>query len=305
MKKELLYIGLGKMGLNMAERLVGRGWEVVGYDPSEDVRTQAKDRGVRVEETLETALGYVVCPRVIWLMVPHVVVESVLEDILPHLSEGDTVIDGGNSPYKESVRRAELLKEKNIRFLDAGVSGGPRGAAEGACVMIGGERSTFEAHESLFQDIAAPHAYRHFGAPGAGHFVKMVHNGIEYGMMQAIAEGFALMKESDFDLDLKEVADLYNRRSVVESRLIGWLKDGLKVHGEGLEAVSGEVSHSGEGQWTVETAKELGVPVENIEQSLEFRKSSQGNPSYTGKLLSAMRNAFGGHEVNEKVKMKK
>ncbi len=165
--------------------------------------------------------------------------------------------------------------------------------------MIGGEKQIFERYQGLFKDIAAPDAYGYFGKAGSGHFVKMVHNGIEYGMMQSLAEGFAVLKNSEFNLDLKEVARVYNNRSVIESRLVGWLEKALAKHGAGLDDISGEVSHSGEGQWTVETAKEMGIPVDIIEQSLQFRIKSKGNPSFTGKILSALRNQFGGHKVKE------
>lgn len=298
MNKEIFYIGLGKMGLNMARRLVQKNWKVIGYDASEAIRQKAKEEGVHVVETLEVGGGiFYHKPRCFWIMVPHTVVESVLEELSKILQAGDVVIDGGNSPFKESIRRYEEFSQKGIHYLDVGTSGGPGGAESGACVMIGGEREVFETYEELFKDISAPDAYKFFGSPGSGHFVKMVHNGIEYGMMQAIAEGFTLMKQSPFELNLREVADLYNHKSVVESRLIGWLEEGMKHYGEDLENISGEVSHSGEGQWTVDIAKEWNIPVENIEQSLDFRKQSQGNPSYTGKLLTAMRNAFGGHSI--------
>jgi 6-phosphogluconate dehydrogenase len=298
MNKEIFYIGLGKMGLNMTKRLVQKGWKVIGYDASESMREKAREEGIQVVETLkEGGRMFSLKPRCFWIMVPHTVVEKVLEELSDILCEGDVVIDGGNSPFKESLRRHKELSQKGIHYLDAGTSGGPGGAESGACVMIGGERKIFEVYEELFKDISAPDAYKFFGSPGSGHFVKMVHNGIEYGMMQAIAEGFALMKQSPFDLNLREVANLYNHKSVVESRLVGWLEEGMKRYGEDLEMLSGEVSHSGEGQWTVDIAKEWKVPVDNIEQSLNFRKQSQGNPSYIGKLLTAMRNAFGGHSI--------
>ena len=286
------------MGMNMAQRLVGKGWNVIGYDPSPSVREKAQEIGIKTVETISSSHEVLKeTPRCVWIMVPYTVVDDVLGELSNILRSGDVVIDGGNSPFKESIRRHKELSQKGIHYLDAGTSGGPEGAESGACVMIGGEREIFEHCEKLFQDISAPNAYRFFGSPGSGHFVKMVHNGIEYGMMQSIAEGFALMKQSPFDLDLCDVADLYNHKSVVESRLVGWLKEGMEKYGEDLEGISGEVSHSGEGQWTVDSAKEWNVPVENIEQSLNFRKQSQGNPSYTGKLLTAMRNAFGGHST--------
>lgn len=281
------YIGLGKMGHNMVERLVEKGHEVVSFDAN----------GKGTASSIGELVAGLEPPRIIWLMVPHDAVDDVIKELVPRLSKGDTVLDGGNSPYKESIRRADKFKSAGIKFLDVGVSGGPKGAREGACIMVGGDKKDFDALEPLFRDLAAPDAYAHVGAHGAGHFVKMAHNGIEYGMMQAIAEGFAVMKKSEFDLDLKKVADLYNHKSVVESRLVGWLKEGFEEFGEEMDGVSGSVGASGEGEWTVAAAKELGVPVKVIEDALRFRSESEDAPSYTGKLLSAMRNRFGGHNI--------
>jgi 6-phosphogluconate dehydrogenase len=225
---------------------------------------------------------------------------------VPLLKEGDTVIDGGNSPYVETVRRSKDLLEKKINFIDIGVTGGPSGARNGACMMIGGHRGDYEKYEQLFDDLSSKKengesAYGYMGNHGAGHFVKMVHNGIEYGMMQAIGEGFEVMKKAEeFDLNLQEISRVYNNRSVIESRLVGWLKSSFEKNGTDLDNISGEVSHSGEGQWTVEAAKKLGVPVKIIEESLQFRKDSQGKPSYTGQVVSALRNEFGGHDVSKK-----
>jgi 6-phosphogluconate dehydrogenase len=232
-------------------------------------------------------------------MVPHQAVDAVLSDLMPFLEPGDTVIDGGNSPYKESMRRARELDAKGVAFLDAGVSGGPSGARNGACIMVGGKKEVFRMYEQVFRDLSVENGYAYLGKSGAGHFVKMVHNGIEYGMMQALAEGFAVLKTSSFKLDLAVVADLYNHKSVVESRLVDWLRSAFEEYGEGLDGVSGAVAQSGEGLWTVDAAKELGVPAPVLSASVDFRSQSQKGPSYTGKLLSAMRNQFGGHEVKE------
>jgi 6-phosphogluconate dehydrogenase len=298
---KLGYIGLGKMGLNMVQRLLEKQYEVIVYNRSEDSVKEAEEFGaVGAYSMLELVEKLGDEPKIIWLMVPHQAVDDVLSELVPLLKEGDTVIDGGNSLYKESVRRHAELKEKGINFLDAGVSGGPSGAREGACVMVGGEEDVYRKYESLFKDLSVENGYGYMGVAGAGHFVKMVHNGIEYGMMQAIGEGFEVMKKSDFDLDLNKVSDVYSNGSVIESALIDWLKSAYQKHGSELDGISGEVSHSGEGQWTVDTAKELDVPVKIIEESLEFRKQSEGNPSYTGKVVSALRNEFGGHDVGEK-----
>jgi 6-phosphogluconate dehydrogenase (decarboxylating) len=293
------YIGLGKMGFNMAELLMEKGHRVVAYNRSPDPVKRLAERGAEPADSIRLLVAALETPRVVWIMVPHQVVDDMLKELVPLLAKGDTVIDGGNSPYKESIRRARELEEKGIDFLDAGVSGGPRGARNGACIMVGGKEDVFRRLEQLFRDASVAQGYAYFGSAGAGHFVKMVHNGIEYGMMQALAEGFAVMKASPFNLDLAKVADLYNHRSVIESRLVGWLKDAYEQYSTELSGISGSAAQSGEGLWTVEAAKEFGVPAPIIEGSLEFRLQSQKNPSYTGKIVSALRNQFGGHEAKE------
>ncbi len=211
------------------------------------------------------------------------------------MAPGDTVIDGGNSHFSDAPAHAERLAESGIHFVDCGTSGGPSGARSGACLMVGGSRPVFDALEPMLADVAAPGAYAFFPGHGAGHFVKMVHNGIEYGMMQAIAEGFEVLEAGEFDLDLEQVADLYQHRSVVESRLVGWLAEQYAELGDDLEGVSGVVGHSGEGAWTIETARRLGVPAPAMEAALAARLASDGDPRYAGKVLTAMRDAFGGH----------
>lgn len=295
MQKSIGYIGLGKMGLNMVLRLREKEWRVVAYNRSPEPRELAAKEGIEVTDSVEKLAAGLHAPKLIWLMVSHGAVDAMLQELAPHLAKGDVVVDGGNSFYKDTMRRAKELAEKDIYYLDAGVSGGPRGAREGACVMVGGEKAIFEKYEQLFKDIASPDAYGYFGKSGAGHFTKMIHNGIEYGMMQAIAEGFAVLKASEFKLDLKNVADLYNHRSVIESRLVGWLKDAFEKYSTELAEVSGSAQQSGEGLWTVETAKEFGIPVPIIEGALKARLDSQKNPSYIGKVVQALRNQFGGH----------
>jgi 6-phosphogluconate dehydrogenase (decarboxylating) len=184
-------------------------------------------------------------------------------------------------------------------FLDAGVSGGPEGARNGACIMVRGKKEVFQKFETLFRDHSVPEGYGYMDRTGAGHFVKMVHNGIEYGMMQALAEGFAIMKASDFGLDLMKVTDVYNHKSVIESRLVAWLQAAFAQYGEALKNISGSAGQRGEGMWTVAAGKELGIPTPVVQAALDFRLQSQNNPSYTGKLISAMRNQLGGHEVKE------
>ena len=302
---KLGYIGLGKMGYNMVELLLDKGHEVVVYNRSAGPVQKIAQRGAQPADSIRALVTALTPPRLVWLMVPHQAIDDVLKDIVPLLTKNDVVIDGGNSPYKETIRRAAELEKKGVDFLDAGTSGGPRGARTGACIMVGGSKEVFRKHEQLFRDLSTENGYAYLGKSGAGHFVKMVHNGIEYGMMQALAEGVAVLKVSSFGLDMVKVADLYNHRSVIESRLVGWLKTAFEQYGTDLREVSGSVAQSGEGMWTVEAAKELGIPVPIIKGALDFRLESQKNPSYTGQVVSALRHQFGGHEVMTEVRSKK
>ena len=295
------YIGLGKMGKNMVLRVLEHGHEVVAWNRSPDVVNEVVSVGAKGADSLESLVDQVAEPRTIWLMLPAgAATEELLTKLTPLLSPGDTVIEGGNAFFKDSRRRSANLAKNSIKFIDVGVSGGPGGARNGACLMIGGTKENYDSHLDLFKSIAAPNAYQFFEGAGAGHFVKMVHNGIEYGMMQAIAEGFAVMKYSEYNINLMEAASIYNNGSVIESRLVGWLKSGFEEYGMEMSGISGSVAHSGEGAWTVDTAKELSVDVPVIEDALEFRKLSQSEPSFTGKIVSLLRNQFGGHNVSIK-----
>ena len=295
------YIGLGKMGKNMVLHLLDKGHEVVAWNRSPEPRIEVEKAGAKTVSTIEELVQSLATPRVVWLMLPAgSVTTDMIDQLSTLLSPDDILIDGSNNFYQNSMAHAEKLKAKGIHFFDAGVSGGPAGARNGACVMVGGDADVLNRVESLFIDVAAPGAYRFFPGAGAGHFVKMVHNGIEYGMMQAIGEGFEVLKAAPFHLDLQQVAELYNNGSVIESRLVGWLVSGYQKHGTDLQDISGSVAHSGEGQWTVETAKKLNIPVPIIEKSLQFRIDSQTKPSYTGQVVSVLRNEFGGHEVKSK-----
>ena len=295
-------VGLGKMGAGIALSLVDDGWNVVGYNRT-PARTEALEaQGVKPAYSLEDLVAALEPPRLVWLMLPAgrptdstLFGEGGLVDLL---EPGDIVVDGGNSLYKDTVDRASRLEEAGIRFMDCGTSGGPFGARNGACLMIGGKKNDFLEIESLFADVAQHDGYQFFEGHGSGHFVKMVHNGIEYGMMQAIAEGFQIMKISDFALDLTRVADVYQNGSVIESRLIGWLESAFEEMGQELGGASGTVGHTGEGAWTVEAAKEMGLEARVIEGALQFRIDSEANPSYAGQVLSALRNQFGGHAMD-------
>ncbi len=294
------YAGLGKMGFNMVQLLLEKGYGVVAYDLNAGAVESARRLGALAAASPRTLVQALKAPRLVWLMVPHQNVDDILDAILPELVPGDTIVDGGNSFYKDSMRRAARLAEKRVDFLDVGVSGGPGGARRGACLMAGGRKEAYLRWESLFRDLATTEGFGYMGPSGAGHFVKMVHNGIEYGMMQALAEGFAVLKASPFHLDLQAVAHLYNHGSVITSRLVGWLETAFLEHGLDLKGISGSVAQSGEGMWTVETGQELHVPTPVIERSVQFRKDSALSPSYTGRVVSALRNQFGHHDVFEK-----
>ncbi len=298
------YLGLGKMGTNMVLRLIEKRWDIAVYNRSPEPLKKIADKEVFTTSSLSELVGQLKTPRTLWLMLPNAAVDEKLKDLVPLLARGDTVIDGGNSLYTDSIRRGKLLSKKGILFLDAGVSGGPSGARNGACIMVGGPQKTYKKYERLFRDLSAPQGYGYMGENGAGHFVKMVHNGIEYGMMQSLAEGFALMKKSPFKLDLTEVARVYNNQSVVSSRLTFWLHGGLEKHGENLADVSGSVGATGEGEWTALAARQLKVPAKIIEESFKFRVQSAKKPSYTGKIVSALREQFGGHSVTPERKHK-
>jgi len=296
---QILYIGLGKMGANMVLRLIEKGHTVHAYDPLPAARERMQAQGVTVANSLAALVAGVTVPRTVWVMVPHGVVEDVLNELATYLVQGDTVIEGGNSPFRETMRRAREHTKRGIDFLDAGISGGPHGARNGACVMVGGEVAVYARYEALFRDLSTEAGYARVGEHGAGHFAKMVHNGIEYGMMQAIAEGFDLLRHSEFNVDVQKTADLYNHGSVITSRLIGWLADGYRMFGPDLAGVTGSAAASGEGAWTVETAHALHVPVRVIEDALRARTESQSSPNYQGQVVSVMRNQFGGHTIEK------
>ncbi len=302
---EVGVIGLGKMGKNIALHLLEHEYNVVGYDIEEsNIKSLEQDR-FKPAYTLKSLAEQIKPRRIVFLSLPASpeldVVDETLDNIIPYLYEKDIVIDGGNSHFKKASERYSRLKSHGIHFLDAGCSGGPDGARNGMAIMVGGDKEVFEYSENIFKDLSWNHeGYAHLGRSGAGHFVKMIHNGIEYGMMQAIVEGFELLAKGSYQFDLKEVAGLYNKGSVIQSRLLDWLQRAFEQHGQELQEVSGKVAHSGEGQWTVETARELGLYLPAIETALQFRIDSQKTPSYMGQMLSGMRNAFGGHEVYKK-----
>ena len=299
---ELAMIGLGRMGANMAERLVRGGHTVRGYDPGEAARQQAEARGIIPHASLQNAVAALPTPRVVWLMVPAgQVVDDTIAQLRPLLATGDTVIDGGNSNYKDTQRRGAQLAEAGIHYIDCGTSGGVWGLAEGYSLMIGGDAGAVARLQPVFATLApTPETgWGHVGPSGAGHFAKMIHNGIEYGMMQAYAEGFAILKHKQaMDFDLGALAEIWRHGSVVRSWLLDLTADALKKNPQ-MDGIAPYVADSGEGRWTVAEAIDLNVSAPVITLSLLERLRSRDDDSYADKLLAAMRNEFGGHAVKQ------
>ncbi len=298
--KQIGYIGLGRMGKNMVFRLLGKGWKVVAFNRSAAPVEEVVAKGAVGAKTIKELVNELPAPRTIFIMVSHQAVEDILKELVPLLDKGDLVIDGGNSPYEDSIRREKELNSIGIEFLDIGVSGGPAGSLNGACMMVGGKKELFDKLDNtgFFNDTCVPEGFGYMGPSGAGHFVKMVHNGIEYGMMQAIAEGFDLIRHSkEYNFDLEKVTDVYSHGSVVTSSLVSWMHDGYKKYGKDLNEISGKASASGEGKWTVEAGERVGIQMPVIQASLDTRAASQKKPSYQGKVVSTMRGEFGQHPV--------
>lgn len=292
-------VGLGKMGFNLALNLIQHKHSVVAYDMNTAAVEQITSEGATGAYSLEQLVSRLHGRRIIWLMIPAgSCVDDTINELIPLLSPKDIVIDGGNSNFKDSVRRYNLLKEKGIDFIDCGTSGGTSGALNGACTMIGGEKEAFDYCEQIFKDISVEKGYLHVGKPGSGHFTKMVHNGIEYGMMQAIAEGFEVLSESDYDIDFEKVAGVWNNGSVIRSWLME-LTESAFSKDKKLEGIKGIMNSSGEGKWTIETALDLQVPTPVIALSLMMRYRSLKENTFTGKVVAALRNEFGGHAVEK------
>src|SRR5579862_8054829 len=281
-------IGLGRMGGNMTKRLEERGHEVKTYDPQ--VESTAS--------TLEELRDQLTAPRSFWMMVPAgKITEDTFQTLLALGADGDVIVDGGNSNFHDSQRRYADAKAKGLRFVDAGVSGGVWGLKVGYCLMVGGDADAVAQVEPVFRALAPDDGYAHVGPAGAGHFVKMVHNGIEYGLMQAYAEGFEVMKSSEFDLDLHEIAGIWRYGSVVRSWLLELLYAAFEKEGPQLEKIRGYVEDSGEGRWTIHEAMAENVPVPVITASLFARFASRQDESFAAKVNAALRNEFGGHAV--------
>ncbi len=296
----LAMIGLGRMGGNMSERLVKGGHEVVVYARKAEEVQRYVSKGATGASGLSDVTSKLKSPRIVWIMVPAgKPVEETIASLLPGLTKGDVIIDGGNSNYRDSMRRAADLQPKGIHFIDSGTSGGIWGLANGYCLMIGASPEAFKLCEPIFKTLAPPDGYAHMGPPGSGHYVKMIHNGIEYGMLQAYAEGYEILHASkDFKLDLRKIAAVWNRGSVVRSWLNELAETAFEKDGE-LRDLRGYVEDSGEGRWTVQEAIDLDVPAPVITLSLLARLRSRQTDSFSAKVIAALRNEFGGHAVKK------
>jgi 6-phosphogluconate dehydrogenase len=299
---ELGMIGLGRMGSNMVRRLLGGGHRIVVYDPVKSAVRRVVEEGAEGAEDLSTLVSLLAPPRAVWVMVPSgEITQNTIDGLAAAMSPGDTIIDGGNSNYRDTMKRGAALAHRGIHFLDAGTSGGIWGLKEGYCLMVGGDKEAYGRLEPVFRTLAPgpDRGYGRVGPGGSGHFVKMVHNGIEYGLMQAYAEGFELMQaKEEFSLDMAQISEMWRHGSVVRSWLLDLAADSLKDD-PGLLELESYVDDSGEGRWTVEESVELAVPLPVITQAVQARfRSRQENP-FAGRLLAALRSQFGGHAVRK------
>jgi len=307
------YIGLGKMGKNMVLHLLEQGIEVVAWNRSPEPREEVKKAGAETVESVEELVEKLRDKEtkrqsgegiIVWLMLPAgETTDEFIDKLVPLLDKGDLIVDGANSFYKDTLRRSERLKREGIEFMDIGVSGGPGGARIGACLMIGGSEHNYERALEVVKAASSPDAYGHFGPVGAGHFAKMVHNGIEYGMMEALAEGVNIMDKSQFDFNMSEVLRVYNNGSVIESRLVGWLLNAIKEDPK-LSDIATKIGSTGEGEWTAKTADELEVDARVIKDSYMVRQESErvkesDKDAFRNKAVSAMRGQFGQHAVKK------
>jgi 6-phosphogluconate dehydrogenase len=293
-------VGLGKMGYNLALNFKSKGFEVVAFDVNKSAVEKISKEGIATTSVMSDMALALNGRKVIWLMVPagHVV-DVVLNNLKIYLNPGDIIIDGGNSHFKDTLARARDLEKIGVELLDCGTSGGIDGARNGVCTMIGGKKEVFDYCESIFKAISVPNGFLYCGKTGNGHFTKMVHNGIEYGMMQAMAEGLEVLHRYDTEVDLAAVSKVWNHGSVVRSWLMELTQSALEKD-KNLESIKGVMHSSGEGKWTVEAALEMGVPTPVITMSLLMRYRSQVEDTFSGKVVAALRNEFGGHAVEKK-----
>lgn len=291
-------IGLGKMGANLALQMKDRGFDPVVYNRSSEKTLSFIEQGFKGVFSIEEMIEQLPSPKVIWLMVPSGdTVDALIEQLIPLLNPEDILVDGGNSNYKDTIRRAERIKAEGLRYMDVGTSGGTSGARNGACMMAGGSVEDYNTVEPLLSKLCVEGGLGHMGTNGSGHFVKMIHNGIEYGMMQAIAEGFDILKASPFNLNLAEVSEVWGNGSIIASYLIDCTTSALKKNPE-MDGIIDKVDHSGEGLWSLEAALEYGIPAYVLSASLFKRYESKQENRYTNKMLAAMRNEFGGHAIH-------
>jgi 6-phosphogluconate dehydrogenase len=294
-------IGLGRMGANMTERLVRGGHRVVGFARKQETRERVEAKGAESAASLKALAATMETPRTLWLMVPVEAIDPIISELLPLLAAGDTLVDGGNSNYQDTLRRAQSLADKQIHYVDCGTSGGVWGLDEGYSLMVGGDAPVVERLRPIFETLApgVAQGWGRVGPVGAGHFTKMVHNGIEYGLMQAYAEGFSIMQhKSDFALDLHQVAEIWRYGSVVRSWLLELTSAALDKN-PAMDGIAPWVDDSGEGRWMVAEAIDLDIPAPVITLSLLARLRSRDPDSFSDKLLSAMRNQFGGHAIKK------
>jgi 6-phosphogluconate dehydrogenase len=295
---QLGFVGLGRMGANMVRRLLRDDHEIVAYNRTPEKTKEIAGEGAGAAFSIEELVSKLEKPRAVWIMVPAGdATEAQISELLEHLEPGDTIIDGGNTNFHDDQRRHGELARQGIRYVDAGTSGGIWGLQVGYCLMVGGDREAVEPLEPIFRSLAPEGGYLHVGGPGSGHYVKMVHNGIEYGLMQAYAEGFEIMHASSYELDLAAISELWMQGSVVRSWLLELAGRAFRANGQDLEHLKGYVADSGEGRWTIQEAIDHDVPAPVITLSLLTRFRSRQDDSYTAKVLAALRNEFGGHAV--------
>ncbi len=295
---QLGMVGLGRMGFNMTERLIQGGHQLVVYDRNPDTVKAAEDKGATGAASLKELVGKLSQPRAVWIMVPAgAPVDQTIDELLPLLAKDDVIIDGGNSMYKDTKARAERVSAAGLHYQDCGTSGGIWGLKNGYCLMIGGEKVIYDRIEPIYKTLAPEDGYAYMGPSGAGHFVKMVHNGIEYGMLQAYGEGFEIMHASEYDLDLHRISQIWQHGSVVRSWLLELAELAFAKEPD-LKSVRGYVDDSGEGRWTVQEAIEKSVPAPVITLSLLARFNSRQEESFSAQVIAALRNEFGGHAIH-------